>query len=116
MWEKFVKQWTDLIFWWAPRDEQKPAQNPEVTTPSKSEERVEPLPKPSPMRAADDLTVIKGIGPAVQRKLTELNIVTFGDLAEAEPEALTEEFKGSQPISIARVRAWTEAARERSQI
>jgi large subunit ribosomal protein L21 len=116
MWEKLFKRWLELAFWWAPRSDQRPAQNQEVTTPNRSEERVEPVPKPSPTRAADDLTVIKGIGPAVQKKLTELNIVTFGDLAEADPEALTEEFKGSQPISIARVRAWTEAARERSRV
>jgi large subunit ribosomal protein L21 len=116
MWEKLVKQWTDLVFWWVPRDAPTPEQNEKAHAPSKAEQTVDSIQKPAPERVADDLTVIKGIGPAVQKKLTELSIVTFSDLAEADPEALTEEFKGSQPISIARVRAWTEAARERSRV
>jgi len=59
---------------------------------------------------ADDLTVIKGIGPAVQKKLQALGIRTFRDLAAADPESLVEQLKGRQPISQGQVRSWTKAA------
>jgi predicted flap endonuclease-1-like 5' DNA nuclease len=61
----------------------------------------------------DDLTVIKGIGPAVQNKLRALGITTFADLAAADPDRLMEELKGSQPLTATRVRGWTEDARTR---
>jgi predicted flap endonuclease-1-like 5' DNA nuclease len=61
----------------------------------------------------DDLTVIKGIGPAVQNKLRALGITTFADLAAADPDRLLAELKGSQPLTMTRVRDWTVAARER---
>jgi predicted flap endonuclease-1-like 5' DNA nuclease len=64
--------------------------------------------------AADDLTVIKGIGPVVQEKLQALGIRTFGDLAAADPQTLTGQLKGRQPISEALVRGWTEAADQRA--
>jgi predicted flap endonuclease-1-like 5' DNA nuclease len=60
--------------------------------------------------APDDLTVIKGIGPAVQKKLHALGIKTFHDLAAADPATLTKQLKGRQPISQALVRDWTKAA------
>ena len=65
-------------------------------------------------RVPDDLTVIKGIGPAVQNKLRALGITTFADLAAADSDALLERLKGSQPLTKERVRSWTEAARERT--
>jgi predicted flap endonuclease-1-like 5' DNA nuclease len=61
----------------------------------------------------DDLTVIKGIGPAVQNKLRALGITTFADLAAADPDRLLAQLKGSQPLTLGRVRHWTEAARQR---
>ena len=42
----------------------------------------------------DDLTVIKGIGPAVQNKLRALGITTFAELAKADPDALLERAEG----------------------
>jgi hypothetical protein len=42
-----------------------------------------------------------------------LGIATFGDLARVDPKALTERLKGSQAISEAWARSWTEAARKR---
>jgi predicted flap endonuclease-1-like 5' DNA nuclease len=63
----------------------------------------------------DDLTVIKGIGPAVQNKLRALGITTFADLAAADPDRLLAELKGSQPLTMTRVRDWTVAARERAR-
>ena len=115
MWDKFVKQWIDLVFWWVPRDDRAHMQNDEAAVPTKAQQRVDPVSEPSPEHVAEDLTVIKGIGPAVQKKLQGLDIATFSDLAEADPHALTEKLKGSQPISVAQVRAWTEAAREQSR-
>lgn len=116
MWDKFIKQWLELAFWWVPKDDSAPTKHQEPVAPSKAEQAVASTPKPAPERVADDLTVIKGIGPAVQKKLRGLDILTFGDLAAADADALTETLKGSQPLSIARVRAWTEAARERSRV
>jgi predicted flap endonuclease-1-like 5' DNA nuclease len=61
----------------------------------------------------DDLTVIKGIGPALQNRLRALGITTFADLAAANPDKLMAQLKGAQPLSRARVQHWTEVARER---
>jgi predicted flap endonuclease-1-like 5' DNA nuclease len=63
----------------------------------------------------DDLTQIKGIGPAMQNRLRALGITTFADLAAADPDQLMAKLKGSQPLSLGRVRHWTEAARERAR-
>jgi predicted flap endonuclease-1-like 5' DNA nuclease len=64
-------------------------------------------------RVPDDLTEIKGIGPAVQNKLRALGITTFADLAAADPDAILRQLKGSQPLTKGKVQAWTEAARQR---
>lgn len=84
-----------------------------------------PPPTPEPAQAQpekavappvpDDLTEIKGIGPALQNKLRALGITTFADLAAANPDQLMAQLKGSQPLSRGRVRHWTEAARERAR-
>jgi predicted flap endonuclease-1-like 5' DNA nuclease len=63
----------------------------------------------------DDLTVIKGIGPALQNRLRALGITTFADLAAANPDKLMAQLKGAQPLSRARVQHWTEAARARAR-
>jgi hypothetical protein len=42
----------------------------------------------APQVVSDDLTIIKGIGPAIQEKLRALGIATFGDLAEGGPEGV----------------------------
>lgn len=115
MWEQIVKRWIDLAFWWVPREDRAPAQKAEAAEPTKAEQRVDPDSEPAPNHVAEDLTVVKGIGPAVQKKLRGLDIASFSDLAQADPDALTEKLKGSQPISVAQVNAWIAAAREHSQ-
>lgn len=115
MWDKVVKQWLELAFWWVPKDSSAPPEKEENVAPSKAERAVASAPKPAPERVPDDLTVIKGIGPAVQKKLQGLDILTLGDLAAADPDALTEKLKGSQPISVEQVRRWTESARRDPQ-
>ena len=74
-------------------------------SPKKAEKEVTP----------DDLTVIKGIGPSVQEKLRSLGIKTFKDLARADPDRLVDQLKTSLPVSKARIRGWTEVARERTE-
>ncbi|MGH6897759.1 MAG: helix-hairpin-helix domain-containing protein, partial [Geminicoccaceae bacterium] len=87
----------------APGPSAPPAARPAVAQPEKTVASTVP----------DDLTVIKGIGPAVQNKLRALGITTFADLAAADPDAILKQLKGSQPLTKARVRGWTEAARQR---
>jgi predicted flap endonuclease-1-like 5' DNA nuclease len=113
MWNEIFKRWTDLLFWWVPKDEAKPPEAKE-RAPSATEQSGHE-PEVAPQVVSDDLTVIRGIGPATQEKLRALGIATFSDLARADPKALTEPLKGAQPISEARVRGWIEAARQRAK-
>lgn len=115
MYKQMADLWIDLMFWWVPKDRQPFVEKDANVQPSEAVVHEEGAPEPAQVRPAADLTVIKGIGPTLQRKLAALNILTFGDLAAADPEALTERLKGSQPISPAKVRAWTESARELAQ-
>jgi predicted flap endonuclease-1-like 5' DNA nuclease len=78
---------------------------------AKPEQPEKPVAAPVP----DDLTEIKGIGPAMQNKLRALGITTFADLAAVDPDQLMAQLKGSQPLSLGRVRHWTEAARQRAR-
>ena len=55
---------------------------------------------------ADDLTVIKGIGPVTADKLGDAGITSIEQLAAADPDALAESV-GSSPKSVAR---WVEEA------
>jgi predicted flap endonuclease-1-like 5' DNA nuclease len=142
MWEVFYKRWLDLLLWWTPKKEAPsreakgaPARRPQgakvgPAEPTARPERKRRAPEPSAAPAAkpaaagpkpvappvpDDLTVIKGIGPAVQNKLRALGITTFADLAAADPDAILRQLKGSQPLTKGRVQAWTEAARARAR-
>jgi predicted flap endonuclease-1-like 5' DNA nuclease len=114
MWDEIVKRWIELLFWWVPKDEARPPDKAEERTPSVTEPSASDEPQGAQQAVSDDLTVIKGIGPALQEKLRALGIVTLSDLARADPKSLAERLKGSQLISEARVRGWTEAARKRA--
>jgi predicted flap endonuclease-1-like 5' DNA nuclease len=115
MWNEIFKRWIDLLFWWVPKDEAKPPEEAKERAPSATEQSAGREPEVVQQVVSDDLTVIKGIGPAIQEKLRALGIATFSDLARADPKALMERLKGAQPISEARVRGWTEAARQRTK-
>jgi predicted flap endonuclease-1-like 5' DNA nuclease len=116
MWNEIFKRWIDLLFWWVPKDEARPPEKAKERAPSVTEQSAGREPEVAQQAVSDDdLTVIKGIGPATQEKLRALGIATFSDLARADPKALTERLKGSQPISEARVRGWTKAARQRAK-
>ncbi|HEX5078103.1 MAG TPA: helix-hairpin-helix domain-containing protein [Geminicoccaceae bacterium] len=109
MWDQIFRRWIDLAFWWLPTAEEtrQPAMQAAESPPKPARDHVRGD------QAADDLTLIKGIGPVVQRKLHAVGIRTFDDLAAADPETLTEQLKGRQPISSELVRGWTEAADQR---
>ena len=123
MWDDIFKRWVDLLFWWVPRSEERRPDRTKESTPGASgegasrvlKEAVEQQVPTAEEVVPDNLTMIKGIGPVVQEKLRSLGIATFSDLARADPTTLAEQLKGSQPISEARVRSWTEAARGRTE-
>ena len=115
MWNEIFKCWIDLLFWWVPKDEAKPPEKARKRAPSATKESAGREPEVPRQVVSDDLTVIKGIGPAIQKKLRALGIATFSDLGRADPKALTERLKRAQPISEARVRGWIEAARQRAK-
>jgi predicted flap endonuclease-1-like 5' DNA nuclease len=111
MWEQNFKRWIDLVFWWLPKPEAgQPAPRAAKPAADSAPEHAAPVQAAARDAVPDDLTVIKGIGPAVQQKLHALGIRTFDDLAAADPETLAEQLKGRQPISETLVRGWTEAA------
>ena len=120
MWADFCKRWFDLCRCWLPttKDEQtsdaeakqSPTMADEVSTDLRTaggEVSVGP-------EAADanDLTVIKGVGPVVQTKLRSFGITSLAALAASDPEALAAKLKTSQPISTTRVTGWIEAAQD----
>jgi predicted flap endonuclease-1-like 5' DNA nuclease len=80
MWNEIFKRWIDLIFWWAPKDEARPPpEEPKERAPSAAERSAVRGPEVGEQVVSDDLTVIKGIGPAIQEKLRVLGIATFSD-------------------------------------
>lgn len=111
MWDQTFKRWIDLVFWWLPKPEaEQPATRATETAAARTPEQAAPDREAASDPVPDDLTVIKGIGPVVQKKLHALGIKTFDDLAAADPETLAEQLKGRQPISQKLVRGWTRAA------
>ena len=122
MWADFCKRWFDLCRCWLPttKGEQKseaeakppPTMVDDISTDLKttdSEDGVGP-----DEDDADDLTVIKGIGPSIQAKLRSFGITSLAALAASDPEDLTVKLKASQPISTTRVKGWIEAAQDRT--
>ncbi|MCC5859320.1 MAG: hypothetical protein JJT90_14265 [Ectothiorhodospiraceae bacterium] len=89
-----------------------PETAPEPQTAAESPASGEPA--PAPRTEPDNLTELKGIGPAVQEKLHALGIATYTDLAKADADWLTRELKSQQVVvSLARVQQWITAARNR---
>ncbi|MCK8516906.1 DUF4332 domain-containing protein [Methylonatrum kenyense] len=121
MWSDFVKRWMDMAFWWLPDSDR---QGRDSASRSQATPTREP-PKPrSPEPAVtteevaeevaadgDDLTAIKGVGPAMAEKLRHMGITTFSDLAAVDPEALTADLKRQRVvISVDRVKGWKQEA------
>jgi predicted flap endonuclease-1-like 5' DNA nuclease len=125
-WLKFCRQW---MFWWLPGGDEpekaKPAEDQKrQATRTASETEAADVDaaatwQPAPGEPAvakpetDDLTVIRGIGPAIARKLDALGIRTFADLAAADPEDLADKV-ASRPVTASRVREWVAEAKKRS--
>ncbi|MEX0448360.1 helix-hairpin-helix domain-containing protein [Spiribacter sp. 221] len=131
MWNDLMRRWMELAFWWVPgqRDDQQPTsdrtpkprhepagetETPEpAPAPEPAVEPSEPAPPPtSAGEASGDLKGIKGIGPAMQKRLASQGIATGADLAAADAETLTDALKADRAvISRAQVERWIEAAR-----
>ncbi len=128
MWSDLMRRWMDLALWWVPgrnrgdaQSNSAAAENVQPTaqaTPTPAAEKPAKPAKPAPSSAAgssDELTGIKGIGPAMQKRLAAVGITSRGDLAAADPSALTVQLKaGKAVVSEAQVKAWVEAAAGRS--
>lgn len=127
----FVKRWMDMVFWWLPdtdknprkssaRQQTKPAQEPpkprtpepKPSTPESKHRTPEPAVATDELAEevaadGDDLTAIKGVGPAMAEKLRHMGINRFSELAAVDPEALTADLKKQRVvISIDRVKGW----------
>ncbi len=134
MWNDLMRRWMELAFWWLPgqrndqqparheaptprheptRDAGTPASTPAPETAPEPSEPSEPAEPPAPAaEAGGDLKGIKGIGPAMQKRLAAQGIATRADLAAADPDTLTEALKaGRAVVSRAQVAGWIAAAR-----
>lgn len=76
-------------------------------------DRVAPAParQPDPVPIADDLTQIKGIGPAMADRLAKLNVTTFAALGAQDPDALRRQLGG---IPMSDIPGWIDEARNLS--
>lgn len=134
------RRWLDMLFWWLPssgsaNQDSNTAQNtPRQTATTQSsatsqsagtggassadarpsgdeaESAVSATPKAE--RPADDLTAIKGIGPAMAGRLRDMGIETFDDLAATNIKDITRRLREhSVVISEKKVEGWVQAAR-----
>ena len=109
-----------------PETPSQPAAPPKAATPPKPEPGAAPKPEPAPeapqepapaaaASGPDDLTVIKGIGAAMQHRLNAHGIRSFADLAAADAEQLCEKLKADKAvISLSRVQEWIGEAGRRN--
>ena len=81
MWNEIFKRWIDGLFWWLPRNEEGPPEKEEEgaggtehSTGRGPEQAVEQQVEAVKEVIADDLTVIKGIGPSVPVVLLRVGI------------------------------------------
>ncbi|PYZ99432.1 hypothetical protein A6K26_009310 [Gammaproteobacteria bacterium 2W06] len=120
MWNNLMRRWLEMATWWLPREENDTTHAPhQAAEPADSRAEASahaeaPAPAERPgadTPASDDLTGIRGIGPAMQRRLTGLGIHSRADLAAADPETLTERLKADRAVvSQAQVAAWIDSA------
>ncbi|MBN9241972.1 MAG: 50S ribosomal protein L21 [Mesorhizobium sp.] len=68
----------------------------------------------APKGKADDLTVIKGIGPVAAKDLNEQGITTFAQLA-ALTDADADKIDAAMPFSADQIKDWREQAKELAQ-
>lgn len=117
-WTNFYKRWCYLCCLWLPkvnaeRTGSREENQPEATTErgqAKAEAAEDGSDNALSAAGQADLTVIKGIGPAVKKKLISLGVANVADLAAFDPEDLAAKLSGS---SATRVKGWIEAAQDR---
>ena len=118
MWAEICKRWFDLCRCWLPTTKGEQKSGAEAKPSPTMDDNLRTTGGEADMGPdedkGDDLTVIKGIGPAVQAKLRSFGITGLAALAAADPEALAAKLKASQPISTTRVKGWIEAARDQT--
>lgn len=139
MFEEWLKFWRRWMFWWVPGvdtadDDKKDTAAPQQSAPQQAAPQ-QPATKqpqagaadagasasrqpasseaPASSAAADDLTAIKGIGPAIARKLDALGVRTFAELAAADPDDLAARLE-SRTVTADRVRTWASEAKKRA--
>jgi predicted flap endonuclease-1-like 5' DNA nuclease len=129
MFEQWLKVWRQWMCWWLPGGDEpergRPAQgqNQQAIRTASDNEAADvdaaatwrPAPgEPAVAKPqADDLTVIRGIGPAIAERLNALGVRSFAELAAADPEDLAE-WIGRRPVTADRVRDWIAEAKKRS--
>ncbi len=70
-----------------------------------------PAAKPLAKSAADDLTKIEGIGPAIRKLLAEHGIATFAALAASQPAAIEKILEaGGSRFNVADAGSWPQQA------
>ena len=134
MFEQWFKFWRDWMFWWLPGGDtpadqrsgkpaqQQPPSSTEAGGGKPADRAAQPAadapvasgaaPSSAAQGGSDDLTAIKGIGPAIARKLEAAGVRTFADLAAADPNDLADKI-ASRPVTAERVRTWISEARTR---
>jgi large subunit ribosomal protein L21 len=134
MFEQWFKFWRDWMFWWLPGGDtpadQRPGEPARQQSPSTDADGGKPAdraaqsaadapvasaaaPSSAAQGGSDDLTAIKGIGPAIARKLQAAGVRSFADLAAADPNELADKI-ASRPVTAERVRTWISEARTRT--
>lgn len=129
MFEAWLNYWRRWMFWWLPGGDtseettsrgtgtqaSKPKQPSSETAADGGTAAQAPASAGASgdRQGADDLTAIKGIGPAIARKLEAEGVRTFADLAAADPEQIAARLD-SRPVTAERVRSWAAEARKRA--
>lgn len=78
----------DFFYWRRRRVEKETVYVPQPPVQARVPEREDIKPTPVPPVAPDDLKIIKGIGPVIERKLNEAGIFTFEQLGNLTPADL----------------------------
>jgi predicted flap endonuclease-1-like 5' DNA nuclease len=78
----------DLFYWRRRRVEKETIYVAQPPVQARVPERGDIEPRPAPQIVPDDLKIIKGIGPVIERKLNDAGITTFEQLGKLTPTDL----------------------------
>lgn len=93
---------------WMLRDRLMGPEATPVSPPRHPPFRIVPLSGPRPSADGDDLTRVRGIGPAYRARLAAAGITSFAELVAASPTAVAE----AAGVPEARAIEWIDLARE----